>query len=75
MANMICNIDPSYKKYILKIKTTGKKKLYEKMTKAVCGTLLGEFFYQKLSRQLRSGGTTRTLMIHVRSTRSSMDTK
>ena len=53
MVNMICEIDPSYKKYVLTNKKTGKKELYGKLTKAVYGTLLGVIlFYQKLTGQL-----------------------
>ena len=53
MVDMICEIDPCYKKYVLTNKKTGKKKLYGKLTKAVYGTLLGGIlFYQKLSGQL-----------------------
>ena len=53
MVKMICEIDPSYKKYVLTNKTTGKKRLYGKLTKAVYRTLLGAIlFYQKLSGQL-----------------------
>ena len=47
---MIYKIDPSYEKYILNKKPTGKKKLYEKLTKAVYETRLrATLFYQKLS--------------------------
>ena len=50
MVKIICKIDPSYKKYVLTNKTTGKKRLYGKFTKAEYGTLLGAIlFYQKLS--------------------------
>ena len=57
MADMICDIDPSYKKFVLTNKRTGKKKLYDKLTKAVYGTLLGAIlFYQKLSGQLYEWG-------------------
>ena len=53
MVKMICEINQSYEKYVLTIKTTGKKRLYGKLTKAVYGTLLGAIlFYQKLSGQL-----------------------
>ena len=41
MVKMICEIVPSYKKYLLTNKTTGKKRLYGKLTKAEYGTLLG----------------------------------
>ena len=57
MVDMICDIDPAYKKFVLINKETGKKKLYGKLTKAVYGTLLGAiFFYQKLSGQLYKWG-------------------
>ena len=57
MVDMICDIDPSYKKFILINKKTDKKKLYGKLTKAVYGTLLGAIlFYQKLSGQLYNWG-------------------
>ena len=57
MVKMICEIDPSYEKYVLTNKTTGKKRLYGKLTKAVYGTLLGAIlFYQKLSGQLYEWG-------------------
>ena len=50
---MICDIDQSYKKFILINKKTGKKKLYGKLTKAVYGTLLEVILlYQKLRGQL-----------------------
>ena len=46
MVDMICDIDPCYKKFVLTNKRTGKKKLYGKFTKAVYGTLLGaNIFY------------------------------
>ena len=48
MVDMICDIDPNYKKFILINKKTGKKNLYGKLIKAVHGTLLGAIlFYQK----------------------------
>ena len=57
MVDMICEIDPCYKKYVLTNKETGKEKLYGKLTKAVYGTLLGAIlFYQKLSGQLYEWG-------------------
>ena len=57
MVDMICDIDPSYKKFVLINKKTGKKKMYGKLTKAVYGTLLGAIlFYQKLSDQLYDWG-------------------
>ena len=57
MVKMICEIDPNYEKYVLTSKTTGKKRLYGKLTKAVYGTLLGTIlFYQKLSGQLYEWG-------------------
>ena len=57
MVDIICDIDPSYKKCILINKKTGKKKLYGKLTKAVYGTLLGAIlFYQKLSGQFYDWG-------------------
>ena len=50
MVKMICEIGPSYKKYVLTNNTTGKKRLYRKLTNAVYGTLLGAIlFYQKLN--------------------------
>ena len=50
MVKMICNIDPNDLKYVLTNKRMGKQKLYDKLTKAVYGTLLGAIlFYQKLS--------------------------
>ena len=56
IVDMICKIDPCYKNYVLTNKKTGKKKLYEKLAKAVYGTLLGaKKFYQKLSCQLLVG--------------------
>ena len=45
MVKMICEIDPSYEKYVLTNKTTGKKRLYGKLTKAVYGTLLGAILF------------------------------
>ena len=57
MVNMICDIDPVFKKFVLTNKRTGKKKLYGKLTKAVYGTLLGAIlFYHKLSDQLYKWG-------------------
>ena len=35
MVDMICDIDTSYKKFVLTNNKTGKKKLYGKLTKAV----------------------------------------
>ena len=59
MVDMIFDIDPSYKKYVVTNKRTGKKRLYGKLTKAVYGTLLGAIlFYQKLSGQLEEWGYT-----------------
>ena len=53
MVKMTCQIDISYKKYALTDKTTGKQRLYGKLTNAVYGMLLGVIlFYQKLSGQL-----------------------
>ena len=53
MVKMNCKINPSYEKYVFINKTTGKKRLYGKLTKAVYGMLLGAIlFYQKLSGQL-----------------------
>ena len=53
MVNMICKIDPSYEKYVLTNKKTGKKKLYGKLTRVFYGMLLGTIlFYQKLSDKL-----------------------
>ena len=53
MVDMICDIDPVYKTFVLINKKTGKQELYEKLTKVVCGMLLGAIlFYQKLSGQL-----------------------
>ena len=50
MVDMICEIDPCYKKYVLINKKTSKKKLYGKLTKAVHGTLLGAILiYKKLN--------------------------
>ena len=50
MVKMIGEINPSNDKYVLTNKTTGKKRLYGKLTKSVDGTLLGVIsFYQKLS--------------------------
>ena len=53
MVDMICDIDQAFKRFVLINKKTGKKKLYDKLTKTVYGTLLGAIlFYQKLSGQL-----------------------
>ena len=60
MVDMICDIEPSYKKFVFTNKKTGKKKLYSKLTKAVYGTLLGAIlFYQKRSGQLYEWGYTK----------------
>ena len=40
MVKMICEIDLSYEKCVLTNKITGKKRLYGKLTKVICGTLL-----------------------------------
>ena len=40
MVDIICDIDPAYKKFVLINKKTGKKKLYGKLTKAMYGMLL-----------------------------------
>ena len=45
MIDMICDIDPAYKKFVLTNKKTGKNKLYGKLTKAVYGTLLGAILF------------------------------
>lgn len=53
IVDMLCDINPEYKNYIVINKKTGTKKLYGKLTKAVYGTLLGAIlFYKKLSKQL-----------------------
>ena len=58
MMDMICEIDPCYKKYVLTNKKTGKKKLYRKLTKAVYSTLLGAIiFYRNWVVNYMSGGT------------------
>ena len=55
--DMICKINPCYRKYILTNSKTGKKKLYRKLTKEVYRTVLGAiFFYQKFSSQLYKWG-------------------
>lgn len=52
MVDMICQIDPSYKKNVIVTKT-GKKIMYGKLTKAIYSTLLGAIlFYEKLKKQL-----------------------
>ena len=58
MVEMLCQIEPSYHKYIIyrKIKGTKYKKkyIYARMIKAVYGTLLAAIiFYEKLSKHLR----------------------
>ena len=74
MVDMICDIDPSYEKFILINKKTGKKKLDGKLTKAVYCTLLGDIlFYQKLSRQLYNWSMNRIPMTCVPLTRQSME--
>ena len=45
MIKIICEIDPSYEKYVLTHKTARKKRLYGKLTKAVYGTLLGAILF------------------------------
>ena len=62
MVKMICEINPSYKKYVLTNKTTGKKRLYRKVTKAMYERLLRALpFYQKLSGQLYEWGCKQNL--------------
>ena len=57
MVDMICDINPCYRIFILTNKKTSKKKLYGKLTKAIYGTLLGAILiYQKLSGQLYKWG-------------------
>ena len=57
MVKMISKINPSYRKYVFTNKTTGKKKLYGKLTKAIYGALLGAIlFYQKLSGHVYEWG-------------------
>ena len=69
MVSMICDIGPKYKKNIV-YGRNGKKYIYAKLTKAVCGTLLGAIlFYEKLSRQLVTGDMNQTAMTDVLSTR------
>lgn len=56
MVDMICEIEPSYKKHIICPKS-GKKLLYAKLNKAFYGTLLGAIiFYEKLAKQLNEWG-------------------
>lgn len=45
MVKMICEINPSYKKYVLISMVTGKKKLYKKLTEAVYRTLFGAILF------------------------------
>ena len=53
MMDMLCRIDPAYKKKVLYTRDGRKKYLYGKLTKAVYGTILGSIlFYNKLSKQL-----------------------
>ena len=62
MVKIIYKIDPSYNKCVLTSKTTRKKRLYSKLTKAVYGTLLGAIlFYQKLIGQLYKWGDKQNL--------------
>ena len=57
MVNTICNIDPSYKKYVLTNMKIGKKRLCGKLSKAIYGMLLGAILlYQKLNGQLEEWG-------------------
>ena len=52
MVDMICQINPEYKKNVIVTKA-GKKIIYGKLTKAIYGTLLGAIlFYEKLKSQL-----------------------
>ena len=45
MVDIVCEIDPCYKKYVLTNKKTSKKKLYGKLTKSVYKTILGAIFF------------------------------
>ena len=57
MVDMLCQIDPTYKKKIVYTKDRRRKFLYGKLTKVVYGTLLGSIlFYNKLSKQLEDWG-------------------
>ena len=49
MEDLICDIDPGYKKFVLTNKRTGKKKLDGKLTKAVYCTLLGVVFFSEIN--------------------------
>ena len=52
---MMCEIDPTYKKKIVRTKDGNRKFLFGKLNKAVCGTLLGTIiFYKKLSKHLHN---------------------
>ena len=57
MVDMLCRIDPTYKKKILYTRDGKRKYLYGKLTKAVYGTLLGSIiFCNKLLKQLEDWG-------------------
>ena len=54
---MICNIDFKYDENVLANKSTGKRNIYAKLTKAAHDTLLMvKLFYKKLSAQLIDWG-------------------
>ena len=57
MVDMICKIDSSYHKNIIWSRDGKKKFLYDRLIKAVYGTLLGAIiFYNKLSKNLTDHG-------------------
>ena len=57
MLDMICEIDSSYNNKIIWSKDCKKKFLYDRLIKAVYGTLLGAIiFYNKLSKHLTDHG-------------------
>ena len=57
MAEMLCEIDPSYKSKVLYTKDRQRKFLYGNLEKAVYGTILGAILFDnKLSQQLEYRG-------------------
>lgn len=57
MVDMICQIDPQYKNYIVWSKDGKRKYMYGELRKAVYGTLLAAIiFYDKLSKHLNKHG-------------------
>ena len=68
MAEMICEINPSYHKNVIWSKDCKKKFFYGRLVKAVYSTLLGVIiFYKKISKNIIDHGSVQNEydMVHL----------